>query len=170
MKRAGVAHREKRGADGKRQVILMHNLIAPYLRVSFRNGDKHDCRRANLKPFDWHNLATGKKSVKGNVVLLAKKFCWRVRRSIIEQGELFTWATTVCFKKVRSQNDAETIAINFAKELFALSRQDFIEFVKWRQSRKTANQILSDWSAFDGANLAPRTVWESGITAHSVGT
>ncbi len=170
MKGRGVASYQKREPGQSRQTILMHNLIAPYLRVSFRNGDKRDCRRANLKPFDWRNTATGKKSIKGNVVLLANKFCWRVRRSIIEQDKLFAWATTVCFKKIRNQNEAETIARNLAGELFTLSRQDFMEFVKWRQSRKPANEILSDWSAFDGAEFTSREVWESGITKHSVGT
>lgn len=165
MKGRGVASYQKQEPGQSRQTILMHNLIAPYLRVSFRNGDKRDCRRKNLVPFDWRDLRRGCKSRKGNVTLAARNFWWHVHRKVIERGQRFKWGTRVCFFKVRTKDEAEAIARNIAKELFAMSRQDFIEFVKHRASKKTTNQIVSDWAVFDGKNLTRWEVFDSGIKA-----
>ena len=63
----------------------------------------------------------------------------------------------------RSKKEAEDMAHTIAAALFEMSREDFIAFARFSKGKKTTNQIVSDWSAFDGAELSMGAVSQFGM-------
>ena len=145
------------------QTILLHNLIAPYAAVSFVNGDKRDCRRANLMQMVRGSSGTGKKSVKGNITLDKKNLRWTVHRKVIVNGETYAWATAIRFGTKRTSGEAKTIARSIVTGLFEMSREQFAEFVKFNRGKKTTNQIVSEWDAFGGEEMTAGAVSQIGM-------
>ena len=154
---------------GHNQTILMHNLIAPFKRVSFRNSDKRDCRRENLIPMVYKGgfgkSSKGRKSIHGNVWLdrMQKRFV--VYRKIIENDTVHQWNTAIHFTKFRDRDEAERMAYLLSTEIHSLTREDFIEFVKFRKSKKTTNEIVSEWSCYEGAQISKIHLIRSGIVS-----
>lgn len=94
MKNRGVA------AFSHSQTILMHNLIAPFPRVSFLNGNKLDCRRQNLTKAGFIGRpGIGNPKGLSNIYNDKKQSRLSIRRKVIVDGEKVEYATAFCYKK-----------------------------------------------------------------------
>ena len=143
------------------QTILMHNLIAPMERVSFRDGNKLNCQRKNLIAYK----PIGRKDIWMLNPRLGKgKHIWEdreqqryvVHRKVVEKGQRIAWNTSISYWSI-GKVKALCMARKVAKSVKALTREDFISFVKFSRSKKTENQAVYDavteWSAFGGAPI-----------------
>ena len=120
----------------KDQTVLMHNLIVPYRQVSFKNGNKLDCRKENLvETKDWPSAK--RKSASGNVTVSSSHPFFIVQRNVVEDGVRYQWNTKVSFREVtRTREEAHKIARMKAGWIYALSRGEFIQFVKEGKRKK----------------------------------
>lgn len=140
------------------QTILMHNLIAPHARVSFKDGDKLNCRRENLTA----HKAMGRKDIWTLNPRLGKgKHIWDdaraeryvFHRAVIEDGVTYRWNSGVSYRYA-GKAKAMRMARKAAAAIKAMSREDFIAFVKFSRGKSTVKQaiceVVSEWSAFGG--------------------
>lgn len=141
------------------QTILLHNLIAPYSAVSFLNGDKRDCRRANL--IRWQRSSRG--STKDNIYLDKNRSRWSVHRSVNSYGKRHLWATSVGFGAKRSKEEARAIALQISHGIFELPRELFLKFIDFNRGKKTTNQIVSEWDAFGGEEMKMGALFQIGM-------
>lgn len=149
------------------QLILMHNMIAPYQRVSFKNGCKWDCRSANLIP-----STAGRKNGK-NLYEDKGYNRFQIHRKIFDKGVKRLYQTSVVYGENRSREDAYTKALFVRDNLLAMSREEFIEFLnnnkqpivnKRRFGRVKYNEILKEWDCFKEGNISNAEMYQSGIS------
>lgn len=135
------------------QTILMHNLIAPFSAVSFKDGDKLNCRRENLIQHKPAPTARRREYNGKNIWDDTKQARLTFHRRVVECGELFHWSSSVSYR-FAGKAKAMRMAEKAVAALKAMSREDFIEFVKFSREKKTRSQAIcdevSEWSAFGG--------------------
>lgn len=149
------------GSWDKKQLILLHNMIAPYEKVSFKNENKADCRRENLT-----KVKPGRKpGLKTNIYDDKSSSRFSIHRKIHENGQKYIWYTSVCYGDKKTMAEAFDKAIQVRDELFGLTREEFLEFVKNRPTRKIKySEIISDWQQFDGKILSNAEMYQMNIS------
>lgn len=155
----GVASR-----DGK-QIILLHNMIAPFDRVSFKNGNKLDCRRENLIPWVWKprdRLPTAREVYR---VQDGRKFLYmEFRRKVTVCGEVFHYIVSRSLECVQLKANIRKEYFNFKK------RSDFLHFLdqsvhfERELIRKEVNQIAAEINNLSPIQVKERVLHRQGET------
>jgi hypothetical protein len=144
-----------------KQKIYLHNLIAPYKRVSFKDNNRCNCRRNNLVKTQYVNSFKRKASVRK----FKNKFY--IRRSVTINGKNWRWHHNYRFgQKCRFKNeeDAKIEAEKQLKYISDLTEFEFLEFVKNKKSeRKSTYDIICDWDLYDGKNFSQLELMQFGI-------
>lgn len=164
MKGRGVA------AFNHDQTTLLHNLIAPYPRVSFIDGNKLNCRRENLIPWKKSEVCgnrcyQGEKiSPKGNVTDRPKHFRFEIHRNIKKDGVRYFFLNKVHYKQKRTKEDALKIAKERAAWVKSMTDEVFLQYVKDKTPKiRTTNEIISDWDCYKSQNFDMNSVYQMGI-------
>lgn len=166
MKSRGVA------AFMRDQTILLHNMIAPFKRVSFLDGNKLNCRRSNM--IDWRvgvriNGRLGGGRPRNNIRDCPRRTSWEIHRKIIHNGEVLSWQTLVGYgpRCRRTREQARLIAKERVENMMALSREDFIEYVKAGRNKRTTYEIISEWDVYQGRDFRMNEYLQEGV-CHAV--
>lgn len=135
------------------QQILLHQMVSPHSRTRFVDGDRLNCRRSNLAPHITRIPPESnyrRKSKHGNLYDHKAEQRYVFNRKVSHEGEVFMWATSRSYKH-RGKAAALKLARQLAREIMQLSRESFISFVRWTRGKKTTAEIISTWTAFEGA-------------------
>jgi hypothetical protein len=136
----------------KKQAILLHNMIAPYNRVSFINNNKKDCRKSNLIPFIDRNLYTNNLPIGKLIYDNYKKRQVEFRVSIRRNGKTHTYIKSFSYN-IRTKKDAITKARISKEQFISMSKQQKLDvLINNRNNRKPRGKLIYDYkrdSRFD---------------------
>lgn len=147
--------------DGK-SLILLHNMIAPYAYVSFKNGNKLDCRRENLVEFKNNDFV--KTRVGENIGHNKEKKFYSVHRGVKVNGSKYRFDTSYSYK-TKPQERALEKCKEWRDFLFSMTRQEFVEWRKQRPDHRVSyNEIVSQFDSFNGEEISRSELIESGMS------
>lgn len=149
--------------DGK-QTIFLHNMIAPYISVSFKNGNKLDCRRENLLEFRNNDFV--KTRVGSNIWHNDKLKFYAVHRKVILNTSKYWFYSRYSYAGLYSQESALRKASEARKFIFDMSREEFVNWKKSRPlNRPSSNNILIDnFDCFKGREISNHEMYQMGIS------
>lgn len=140
--------------SGKR-VILLHNMIAPWATVSFVNGDKRDCRKANLTPHRPRPCSPFAK----RIYHVPKKQAIEFRYSKRINGRICT--LTKCFSYKNQIKEAAIAQAEAAKKQFlSMSKEQIMDALTNRKPRGKLMYARKKWRSHE----ARRSVMIDGKT------
>lgn len=144
------------------QLVLLHNMIAPYDKVSFKNGLKWDCRRENL--VDHRGLEGVPTRVGKNIYDSTSLYKYCVHRKVIINSHKYWFFTSYSYK-IKDKKEALRKATETRDFIFSMSKE---EFIKWKnerpQHKSTYNDMINDYSAFKGREITKDEVAQSGMS------
>lgn len=157
--------------------IQLHNLIVPFEKVTFKNGNKADCRKENLLNWCEADISKMRHShlYKNKNVGLSdrpKRNRYQVFRQVKRGDQEYIFSTSISYGKrytvqVRSKEEAYKKAIMLRDKVFSLSRNDFIKWVLSPNSKRfnvNRNEIIKDWTVFEGKERSVSEIFESGMS------
>lgn len=158
--RHGVVSYDKLG--DKNYEVLLHSLIAPFNRVSFKNGCKWDCRIENL--IEWDGPRPHIKKGSG-IYDEFKKNRFQINRGIKCNGVKYQYRTSIAYKRKISKERALEKATELRDFLFSMNYDEFKNYTQTLPlKRVTKNEILSTYDCFKGRQCNPREMVDDGIT------
>lgn len=141
----------------KTQKIYLHNLIAPYRRVSFKDGDRTNCRRSNLMRTEYKNYVKRK----GGVCKFNNQFYIQRTVNGVKWHKNYRFGAKRRFK---TENEAEQAAKEDLKYISSLTELEFIDRVKSRKATvMSTHDIISNWDLYDGREFSKINLIEEGI-------
>lgn len=131
------------GCNDKDQLILLHSMIAPFERVSFKNGFKWDCRKDNLFRTE------GPRGLGVNIYDHKKAKAYQIHRKAIFHGQEYCFCHKVYYGQKRSKEAAFLKATEIRNEICSKNRDEFVQYMKERPlKRLKGNDILKDWDCW----------------------
>lgn len=153
-----------------RQHIRLHNLIAPFPKVKHLNGDKRDCRKINLKKWDYPQLKKNhRKDHPGKsrfLSIISKPNRFTIRRRFLDKDGIkkqIGWNFFFQGRGCKYNNREE--AYEAAKQVFDIvskwDRYDIErEYDKRRESRGKIVDALLGWSAWENGAMAMENFYD----------
>lgn len=154
-----------------RQHIRLHNLIAPFPKVKHLNGDRRDCRKINLKKWDYPELKKNhRKDSPGKSRLLSiisKPNKFTIRRRFFDKDGVkkqIGWNFFFQGRGCKYNNREE--AYEAAKQIFdVVSKWDRYdlerEYDKRKGSRGKIVDALLEWSAWEDGAIEMKSFYDS---------
>lgn len=150
------------GCNHKDQLILLHSMIAPYEKVSFKNGYKWDCRKENLIKC----VSTRKGA---NIFDYKSEKCFDIHRKVTSGGQKYVCCYKVFYGQKRTKEEAYKKACSVRDEILSMSREEFISFLKSRPSKKIKySNIIADWDCWKdrGEGVSNAEMYQMNINHH----
>lgn len=152
------------------QHIRLHNLIAPFSKVKHLNGDKRDCRKINLKKWDYPQLKKNhRKDNPGKsrfLSIISKPNRFIIRRRFFDKDRVkrqIAWNFFFHGRRCKYNNREE--AYEAAKKVFDVvskwDRDDIErEYDKRKESRGKIFDALLEWSAWENGALKMKSFYD----------